>query len=103
MLLCPSGTDALLTATLLLARERPGRPMTAILPEAAESGAGVPLAVTCRRFDGPDAGVALAPGTMRCVHVPLRDPTGRPHDPAAIDTAFRRALAAAPGACAADP
>ena len=41
-ILCPSGTDALLTATMLLAGERPGSGIAAILPQASETGSGVP-------------------------------------------------------------
>ena len=56
VILCPSGTDALLTAAAILAVERPGQTMTAILPIASETGTGVPLAAAGRWFDGPAAG-----------------------------------------------
>src|SRR4051812_2628583 len=45
VLLCPSGTDGLLTATRLIAAERPNKDVTAILPSASETGTGVPMAV----------------------------------------------------------
>ena len=44
----------MLTTAMLIAAERPGEVMTAILPSASETGTGVPMAATCRIFDGPD-------------------------------------------------
>ena len=97
VLLCPSGTDALLTAAVLLAQERPGAPMTAILPAAAETGAGVALATTCRRFDGPARGTRLAPAAMHSVEVALRDPDGTPRDPARVTADYLHAMTTARG------
>ncbi len=59
-ILCPSGTDAMLTTAMLLAAARPGEAMTAILPAASETGTGVPMATRCRVFDGPDTGRPLS-------------------------------------------
>ena len=54
ILLCPSGTDAMLTATVLLAAERPEISLTVILPNAAETGSGVPVAASGRCFSAAD-------------------------------------------------
>jgi len=96
-MLCPSGTDALLTTALLLQAERPGAAMTAILPNAAETGSGVPLAAACRSFDGPNAGVARADCQVDIVEIPLRSADGEPRDPDAVDAAFAAAIAGARG------
>lgn len=97
-ILCPSGTDALLTAAAFLARERPGEPMTAILPAASETGSGVPLAVTCRRFDGADpSDRPLFECTITTVEIPLRSADGEPRSDDAVVEAFASAAAEAPG------
>lgn len=96
-ILCPSGTDALLTAALLIAAERPGRPITAILPCSAETGTGVPLAVGGRRFDGPHAGTALTDGVFFRVEIPLRDAAGAPRPESELNEAYAAAVAAAEG------
>jgi hypothetical protein len=57
--LCPSGTDALLTTAMLVAAERPGEAITAILPSASETGTGVPMAAAGRVFDVPNSGTPL--------------------------------------------
>jgi hypothetical protein len=96
-ILCPSGTDALLTTAMLIAAERPNEAMTAILPSASETGTGVPLAAMCRVFDGPDSGTSLAgrPGTT--VEIPLRSADGSPRCDDEVNDAFAAAAAAAMG------
>ena len=84
-ILCPSGTDALQVATGLLAAERPHVPITAILPNAAETGSGVPAAVA-------------AAHETATVEIALRDETGAPLAPATLNAAFAGAAAAAQGA-----
>ncbi len=95
-ILCPSGTDALLTATMLLAGERPGSGIAAILPQASETGSGVPRAASLRPFDGP---AALAPPPIdyaaRVVEVALRWPDGTPIDGNRVAEAFKAAASAA--------
>jgi hypothetical protein len=97
IILCPSGTDAMLTAARLLAAERPGQAITAILPCAAETGTGVPYAVACRRFDGPDTGAAVADVIVETVEIPLRTDRGEPRTEAAINDAFAEAASSATG------
>jgi hypothetical protein len=99
-ILCPSGTDALLTAATLLAGERPGQPITAILPEASETGSGVPLAVAGRWFDAA-APVGMAPPrhAVRTVEIALRGADGNPRHPVEVDADYAAAAAAAPGRC----
>ena len=95
--LLPSGTDALLTAAMLFAAERPGRPITAILPEASETGTGVPMAAVCRLFGGAGNGTPLTdcPGTT--VEIPLRSANGSPRSDDEVNDAFAAATAAASG------
>src|SRR4051812_5643800 len=78
VILCPSGTDALLTATLLLARERAAGPVTAIIPQASETGTGVPLAVAGRWFDGaPPSNMTPLPDLIaNTVEIALRSAEG---------------------------
>jgi hypothetical protein len=95
--LCPSGTDALLTAAMLVGAERPNDAMTAILPSAAETGTGVPMAATGRVFDGPDSGRPLTGRAGRAVEIPLRSPDGSPRCEQAVNDAFAAAAAAATG------
>ena len=78
ILLLPSGTDGLLLCSVLLSLEAGGRPMTAILPVASETGSGVPRAATRQAFDGPCSFDRLA----GAVEIPLRTPCGsvRPED-----------------------
>ena len=96
-ILCPSGTDALLTTAMLLAAERPDAPMTAILPAAVETGTGVPLAAEGRIFDGPDSGLSLTDGEPTRVEIPLRSADGAPLPADAVNAAFAAAVAAASG------
>jgi hypothetical protein len=95
--LCPSGTDAILLASLTLAAERPDAPHTMILPSATETGTGVPLAAGGRRFDGPEAGIALTDTPITTVEIPTRSPDGAPRPDAALDAAYAEAARAAPG------
>ena len=96
-ILCPSGTDALLTTALLLAAERPGEPVTAILPSASETGTGVPLAAVGRVFDGPDSGASLTDQVGQTVEIPFRASDGSPRPADVVNQAFATAAAAAPG------
>jgi hypothetical protein len=96
-ILCPSGTDALLTTAMLLAAERPDEPMTAILPAAVETGTGVPLAAEGRIFDGPDSGLSLTDGEAIRVEIPLRSADGAPRTAETVNAAFAAAAAAASG------
>lgn len=97
VLLCPSGTDALLTTAMLLAAERPGKAMTAILPAASETGTGVPMAAVGRLFDGPDSGTPLTDCTGTTVEIPLRSADGAPRSGDAVNEAFTAATKAAAG------
>lgn len=96
-ILCPSGTDALLAASRLLAAEHPGGAITAILPAAAETGTGVRLAAACRLFDGPDAGTPLAEGMIGTIEIPIRSATGRPRAEDELNEAFSAAAASVSG------
>jgi hypothetical protein len=97
VILCPSGTDAMLTTAMLMAAERPGEPLTAILPSASETGTGVPLAVVCRTFDGPDSGTPLIGGAGTTVEIPLRSADASPLPENAVNDAFAAAAAVAKG------
>jgi len=97
VILCPSGTDALLTAAAMLAAERPGEMMTAILPIASETGTGVPLAAAGRWFDGPAAGTPLAGCAIEAVQVPLRTADGTPRSEDELNSAFASAARNAHG------
>jgi hypothetical protein len=97
VILCPSGTDALLTATTLLAAERPGETMTAILPIASETGTGVPLAAAGRWFDGPAAGTPLAGCAIDSIQVPLRTADGTPRSDDELNSVFISAATNARG------
>ena len=88
VILCPSGTDALLTAAAILAVERPGQTMTAILPIASETGTGVPLAAAGRWFDGPAARTPLPGCTIDSIQVPLRTADGAPRSEGELNAAF---------------
>jgi hypothetical protein len=96
-ILCPSGTDALANAAAMLARERPGEPMTAILPEASETGAGVPLAVAGRWFDGTDAFGVPPAFTADTVEIALRAADGSPRSDDELVDAYAAAAASARG------
>jgi hypothetical protein len=97
VILCPSGTDAMLTTAMLLAAERPGEAMTAILPAASETGTGVPMAARCRVFDGPDTGRPLSDREVIAVEIPLRAADGSPRSEDAVNKSFVAATAAATG------
>ncbi len=96
-ILCPSGTDALLAATLLVTAEQPGQPGTAIIPSASETGTGVPLAAACRSFDGPGSGTPLTDRAWTVIEVPLRSDDGEPRSESEVDAAFALAAAGADG------
>ena len=95
--LCPSGTDALLKTTMLIAAERPGEPITAILPAASETGTGVPMAAIGHMFDGPLNGMPLSGCAGRTVEIPLRTADGAPRCEKAVSAAFAAAAQAATG------
>jgi hypothetical protein len=97
IILCPSGTDALLTAARLLAAERPGAAMTAILPSASETGTGVPLAAAGRAFDGPHQGQVSTDNEIDTIEVALRRPDGAPLPEDEVDAAYAGAVAQANG------
>jgi hypothetical protein len=91
IVLLPSGTDGVLLTALLLSLEASGRPMTAILPSASETGTGVPCAAACQAFDTPARCGALASIT----EVALRRPDGMPRSDDELCEAFAAAFAAA--------
>lgn len=95
--LCPSGTDALLKTAMLIAAERPGEAITAILPAASETGTGVPMASVGHMFDGPLSGMPLRGCTGRTVEIPVRAADGSPRCEAVVADAFAAAAAAATG------
>jgi hypothetical protein len=82
--LLPSGTDAVRFTAGLLASEAGARPITAILPAAAETGSGVPNA-------------AAMGGAFHTVEIPLRVADGTPRDDDDLARAYAAAVAAAPG------
>jgi hypothetical protein len=82
--LLPSGTDAARFTAGMLAHEAGARPITAILPAAAETGSGVPKA-------------AALDGAIRTIEIPLRAADGTPRDDDALARAYASAAAAAPG------
>ncbi len=88
ILLMPSGTDGLLLCSILLSLEADRAPMTAILPAASETGAGVPRAAVRQAFDGPISTGRL----LGAVEIPLRNPDGRVRSEDAVSEDF--ALAA---------
>jgi hypothetical protein len=93
-ILCPSGTDALMTAAMLVAKERPGAAMTAILPQASETGTGVPRATMLRPFDGPaPSDTPLWDCPVTSVEIPLRTADGLPRADDAIVEAYAAAAA----------
>jgi hypothetical protein len=96
VILCPSGTDALLTAAMLIAAEQPGEAMTAILPSASETGTGVPMAAMCRVFDGPGIGTTLTGRAATTVEIPLRSAGGASLCDDEVNDAFAAATKAAP-------
>jgi len=95
VILCPSGTDALLMAAMLVAAERPGETMTAILPSASETGTGVPMAAMCRAFDGPNRGKPLIDGETRVTKIPVRCADGSSRSNDEVNDAFAKAASCA--------
>ena len=85
----------MLTTAMLIAAERPGQALTAILPSASETGTGVPLAAMCRVFDGPDSGKPLTGCQAKRVEIPLRSADGSPRSEDDVDNAFAAAAATA--------
>jgi hypothetical protein len=93
-ILCASGTDALWTAAMLVATERPGESITAILPEASETGTGVPLAVAGRWFEGPAPSYHQQADCMvRTIEIPLRSADGQPRSDGELVSAYATAAA----------
>lgn len=97
VILSPSGTDAMLTTAMLIAAERPGGAMTAILPSASETGTGVPMAAMCRVFDGPESGKPLASCQATLVEIPVRSTNGSPRSEDDLNDAFAAATASVRG------
>lgn len=98
VMLCASGTDALLATAMILSQEQPGRPMTAILPQASETGSGVPKAARLREFDGPQASnVPLVECEADAVEIRLRGADGQPLDTEEIARAYTAAAAGVQG------
>ncbi len=96
--LTASGTDAVAWTARAIAAEQRGRCMTAILPGASETGAGVALAAACRGFDpGPGFGEASAGVQIQTVEVPLRTAEGVPREDGDLVEAFAKAVFAARG------
>lgn len=96
--LTASGTDAVAWTAGVIAAEQRGRCMTAILPGASETGAGVGLAAACRGFD-PGLGFGKAPAgvQIQTVEVPLRTAEGVAREDVDLVEAFARAASAAHG------
>jgi hypothetical protein len=93
--LCPSGTDALLTTAMLVAAERPGKAITAILPSASETGSGVPMAAIGHIFDGLDRGTPVNGEVGKAIEISLRAADGSLLSEDAVNGAFTAAAAAA--------
>lgn len=85
-------------AAMLVAAERPGEPMTAILPCAAETGTGVPRAAACRWFDGlPGSDVLLGDCLVNTVEIPLRSDDGVPRPEDEVNDVYASAVAGTHG------
>ena len=98
VVLVPSGTDGILLCATMLALEGGGRPITAVLPDAAETGTHVPRAAACRGFDATHGFDVTVPGAaIRIVEVKLRSDDGRVRDDDAIAEDFAAAAQTAPG------
>ncbi len=82
ILVSPSGTDL---HALALDMCRGGRALSVILPEAAETGSGVPAALA-----GPGLRMVhpLRDGTRELAYVPIRGADGLPRPAAEVDGAF---------------
>jgi hypothetical protein len=97
VILCSSGTDAMLTAAMLVAAERPNEAITSIFPCASETGTGVPMAVACRIFDGSRSGTPLLDRECKAVEIPLRAADGSPLCEDDVNRGFAAAAAKASG------
>jgi hypothetical protein len=97
VILCQSGTDAMLKTAMMIAAAWPGEAITAILPSASETGTGVPMAAMCRVFDGAEIGTPLSDCAVTTVEVPLRTADGTPRSEDEVNDAFGAAAAAAKG------
>ena len=93
IVLLPSGTDGLLLCAILLSLEAGGRPMTAILPAAAETGTGVPRAAVRQAFDDLCGGGGLP----EAVEVALRTPEGAVRAEDAVGNDFAAAAKSSTG------
>ena len=93
ILLLQSGMDGLLLCSILLSLEAGRRPMTAILPGAAETGSGVPRAAVRQAFDGSLSGGPL----IGVVEIPLREPDGSVRSEDAVNEEFALAARTATG------
>jgi hypothetical protein len=83
---------------MLIGMERPGKAMTAILPQASETGTGVPRAATLRRFDGPrPSDVPLLYCVVNSIEIPLRRTDGMPRADDEIVDAYAAAAVGANG------
>lgn len=97
LILCPSGTDAMLTAATLLAAERRDMPTTMVLPHASETGTGVPRALECRPFSANDsAQPRITESPVNSMQVDLRTEDGEPKSEDELNAAFTRAAMSVP-------
>ena len=97
-MLVPSGTDAVLLTMTMLALEEARRPITAVLPSKCETGRGIPMAATCRRFDGSASfNEPVVEGAAGAVEVSLRAADGEPYPDDVLCEAFATAARAASG------
>jgi hypothetical protein len=87
----------MLLAACLLALEARDTTMTIILPSPSETGTGVPLAASCRAFDGPNVGRPLIDAAVSTEHVALRGPDGMPRETGAVAQDFHDAVRSARG------
>ncbi len=106
ILLTPSGTDATMLVTALLAAERGDEPIVSIMVAADETGVGVPLAAAGRHFSELAAGSGRVqpgeplrglPAGMQTIHIAVRRDDGTVRDRDEIDAEFAAAAEAAPG------
>jgi hypothetical protein len=88
----PSGTDIHMLVAQLISDD-PDRPVRVILGEAAETGRGVPAALSGRHYGScapfeaaTEPGTPIADGPApEIVHVAARSASGEPRDPAEVD------------------
>ena len=94
-LLTPSGTDAALLATALLAAERPGKAFETIMCEEAENGSFMNRAASGCHFATPAMGALHGmPDHLAAQTVKLRQPDGLPRNEDSLRTALRAAVLA---------